>query len=89
MSSKTARLTALDYARAWGIFGMIIVNYKLAMEVGDHGAIWLHTIAGLFEGRASALFVVLAGIGVSLMTAKARLSRDQHMIRENRKTLVR
>lgn len=89
MSSKTTRLTALDYARAWAIFGMIIVNYKLAMEVGDHGAIWLHTIAGLFEGRASALFVVLAGIGVSLMTAKARLSRDQHMIRENRKTLVR
>ncbi|MBU5347737.1 DUF418 domain-containing protein [Paenibacillus lautus] len=89
MSSNTTRLTALDYARAWAIFGMIIVNYKLAMEVGDHGANWLQTIAGLFEGRASALFVVLAGIGVSLMTAKASISRNQHMIRENRKTLVK
>ncbi|WP_233354725.1 heparan-alpha-glucosaminide N-acetyltransferase domain-containing protein [Paenibacillus sp. JZ16] len=89
MSSNTTRLTALDYARAWAIFGMIIVNYKLAMEVGDHGANWLQTIAGLFEGRASALFVVLAGVGVSLMTAKASISRNQHMIRENRKTLVK
>lgn len=89
MSSNTTRLTALDYARAWAIFGMIIVNYKLAMEVEDHGANWLQTIAGLFEGRASALFVVLAGIGVSLMTAKASISRNQHMIRENRKTLVK
>ncbi|MCQ6557183.1 DUF418 domain-containing protein [Paenibacillus mendelii] len=89
MSQPSQRLTALDYARAWAIFGMIIVNYKLAMQAENADPAWLRAIAGLFEGRASALFVVLAGIGVSLMTAKARRSMDKDIIRRNRKSLYR
>jgi len=89
MSQSTKRITALDCARAWAIFGMIIVNYKLAMEAQNDGSVWLRTIANLFEGRASALFVVLAGIGVSLMTTKARSSMDKEIIRQSRKSLFR
>ncbi|MCD9025294.1 DUF418 domain-containing protein [Cohnella silvisoli] len=89
MSYSTQRITALDYARAWAIFGMIIVNYKLAMQAENDGATWLRTIAGLFEGRASALFVILAGIGVSLMTAKARNSKNKDLIRQSRNSLYR
>ncbi|MBP1988831.1 DUF418 domain-containing protein [Paenibacillus eucommiae] len=88
-STSTQRITALDYARAWAIFGMIIVNYKLAMEAEDDGSAWLRVIASLFEGRASALFVVLAGIGIALMTAKARSSLDKNLIRQNRKSLYK
>ncbi|NQX69241.1 DUF418 domain-containing protein [Paenibacillus alba] len=89
MSQSTERITALDYARAWAIFGMMIVNYKLAMQAENDGAAWLRAIAGLFEGRASALFVILAGIGVSLMCAKARTSMDKELIRRNRNSLLR
>lgn len=89
MSHLTQRITALDYARAWAIFGMIIVNYKLAMSAENDGAAWLRAIAGLFEGRASALFVVLAGIGISLMTAKARSTMDKDIIRQNRHSFYR
>ncbi|WCN36243.1 DUF418 domain-containing protein [Aneurinibacillus uraniidurans] len=87
--TQTQRITALDYARAWAIFGMIIVNYKLAMQAQSGGAEWLQVIAGLFEGRASALFVVLAGIGVSLMTAKARSSMERDALRKSRNSLHR
>lgn len=89
MSQSTQRITALDFARSWAIFGMIIVNYKLAMQAETGGAAWLTAIAGLFEGRASALFVVLAGIGVSLMTAKARISMSKDLIRQSRNSLYR
>lgn len=89
MSQSTQRITALDYARAWAIFGMIIVNYKLAMQAENDGPAWLRAIASLFEGRASALFVVLAGIGVSLMTAKSRVSMNKDVIRQSRNTLYR
>lgn len=89
MIQPPQRITALDLARAWAIFGMIMVNYKLAMQAENGGATWLIAIAGLFEGRASALFVVLAGIGVSLMTAKARLSMNKDLIRQNRNSLYR
>jgi len=88
-STQMQRITALDYARAWAIFGMIIVNYKLAMQAESGGAAWLQAIAGIFEGRASALFVVLAGIGVSLMTAKVRSSVDRDALRQSRSGLFR
>ncbi|WP_256757560.1 DUF418 domain-containing protein [Cohnella sp. WQ 127256] len=89
MSHSTQRITALDFARAWAIFGMIIVNYKLAMQAENNGAKWLIEIAGLFEGRASALFVMLAGLGVSLMTRKARSSMNKDLILNNRRSLYR
>ncbi|OAB41883.1 DUF418 domain-containing protein [Paenibacillus glacialis] len=89
MSQAKARITALDFARALAIFGMIIVNYRVAMQAEYSGLGWLQAIAGLFEGRASALFVVLAGIGVSLMTSKARSSMNEELIRKNRSILYR
>lgn len=49
----------------------------------------MQSIAGMFEGRASALFVVLAGIGVSLMTSKARSSMNAKIIRQSRNSLYR
>jgi uncharacterized membrane protein YeiB len=89
MSQPKQRITALDYARAWAIFGMITVNYMLGMQAENSGPTWLRAIAALFEGRASALFVVLAGIGVSLMTAKARISMDKDIIRQHRNSLYK
>ncbi|MFD0713162.1 hypothetical protein [Paenibacillus sp. GCM10027626] len=68
---------------------MIIVNYKLAMQAESSGPAWLQAIAGLFEGRASALFVVLAGIGVTLLTSKARSSMNGELIHQNRNSFYR
>lgn len=89
MSQSKARITALDFARALAIFGMIIVNYKLAMQAEHSGSKWLQSITDMFEGRASSLFVVLAGIGVSLMTSKARASMNRDLLRQNRSSLFR
>ncbi|RJX39001.1 DUF418 domain-containing protein [Paenibacillus pinisoli] len=89
MNQLKTRITALDYTRAWAIFGMIIVNYKLAMQAGNGGSELLQKIAGLLEGRASALFVLLAGIGVSLMTTKARMAKNEEQIRRNRYSLYK
>ncbi|WP_374015784.1 hypothetical protein ABU162_15395 [Paenibacillus thiaminolyticus] len=68
---------------------MITVNYGIAMKAENGGPVWLKTIVGLLEGRASALFVVLAGIGVALMTAKARGSGSEELLRRPRISLCR
>ncbi|BBH24152.1 membrane protein [Paenibacillus baekrokdamisoli] len=81
MSSK--RITGFDLARALSIFGMIIVNFKISMVADTGGPEWLSAFAGLFEGRASAVFVVLAGIGFSIMTRKARQG-DAKELRKSR-----
>ena len=63
------RLIGIDFARALALFGMVIVNFKLAMNA-DIGTPQLIEFAALFEGRASALFVILAGIGIAFLTKK-------------------
>ncbi|GAA1144156.1 DUF418 domain-containing protein [Nesterenkonia lutea] len=61
-----SRLYALDVARAAAIFGMIIVN------VGPYNTDgWASWIVRALNGRASILFVVLAGIGVSFLARRA------------------
>ncbi|MFD2671670.1 DUF418 domain-containing protein [Marinicrinis sediminis] len=74
MGSTSNRIVGFDIARALAIFGMVIVNYKISMGAEGNGAEWLIFLTGLFEGRAAAVFVILAGIGISLSTRKVRQS---------------
>lgn len=76
IGAKNKRIEGYDVARALAIFGMIIVNFKIVMGSSTAGADWLIVLAGLFEGRAVALFVILAGIGLSLLSRKAFQSGD-------------
>ncbi|NUL44687.1 DUF418 domain-containing protein [Cellulosimicrobium funkei] len=62
-----ARLTGLDAARALAIIGMIAVNVGPRGEPGFAGFVY-----DLPVGRASILFVVLAGVGMSFLTRSAR-----------------
>lgn len=69
------RLDGLDIARFLAFFGMVLVNFRIAAEVTGVGDL-PSTIIDLLEGRAAALFVVLAGIGLGLSRAgMALLSR--------------
>ena len=69
------RLYALDVARAAAVFGMIIVNVG---PYNDDG--WASWIVRALNGRASILFVVLAGIGVTFL---ARRSLTRGITRRN------
>jgi uncharacterized protein len=81
------RVMGFDLARALAIFGMVIVNFKTAMnsETGNDFLLWFSTI---FEGRASSLFVILAGIGVTFLTNKSRQQVAQIVVNKSRKTLI-
>lgn len=62
-----ARIIGFDLARAYAIFGMYIVNFNTVFgSHSDHKG--LSGILNLFNGNSSTLFVMLAGMGVSLMT---------------------
>ncbi|MCH1625321.1 DUF418 domain-containing protein [Fredinandcohnia quinoae] len=80
------RIEGLDFARALALFGMFVVNYKVIVEAEGNGSEWLIWFTELFQGRASAVFVLLAGIGISLMTKKAR-NGDSNIIRISKKNI--
>jgi uncharacterized membrane protein YeiB len=69
---STARLTGLDLARAWALLGMLVVNFRVALGVDKdpHAPCWLQAAVEALSGRAAALFVVLAGMGLALATRK-------------------
>jgi uncharacterized protein len=83
-----SRIIGFDFARALALFGMVIVNFKLAMNA-DNGTQMLLSFAHLFEGRASALFVILAGIGIAFLTKKARMSGASEDIQKVRWSLIK
>jgi len=62
-----SRLEGLDLARAFAIAGMVVVNYALVITPSSQTPAWLNLLLTAISGRAAALFVVLAGLGVALL----------------------
>lgn len=83
------RVIGLDLARALAVFGMVIVNFKIVMGAAENGPGWLVSLVGLLDGRAVATFVVLAGVGISLLSRSGRMSGDPELVRGNRNRLLR
>ncbi|MTI86908.1 MAG: DUF418 domain-containing protein [Balneolaceae bacterium] len=81
------RIIGIDMARALAIVGMVIVNFKIAF--GDSGNSWLQLFVHLFEGKAAATFVVLAGVGLSLMTKSAIRNQDHKKLKTARIRIIK
>lgn len=54
-------------ARGLAVLGMVLVNFDLALG-SQVGPVWVGRLVESVQGRASALFVVLAGIGIQLLS---------------------
>jgi uncharacterized membrane protein YeiB len=65
------RLAGFDVARSLAIFGMIIVHFTLVMTDGTPPEKWSEILLQILDGRPAATFVILAGIGATLMAKKA------------------
>jgi uncharacterized membrane protein YeiB len=89
INSSGDRIIGFDFARAIAILSMIIVNFKVVMEVDRTGTGHLVSLFKLLEGRAAATFVILAGVGLSLFSHHARLANDTKKIIQNRNTLFK
>jgi len=66
------RLEALDAVRFLAFCGMVLVNFRIAAQVAP-GNDWATVLVDALEGRAAALFVILAGIGLALSRIPAGL----------------
>lgn len=58
------RLHGLDIARFFAFVGMVLVNFRIAAMVEATPG-WASSLTNHMEGRAAALFVVLAGLGLA------------------------
>lgn len=84
----SGRIDGFDLARAIAIFGMVTVNFRAALASGETPR-WLYLLAEQVNGRAAALFVFLAGVGIALLSARSRASGDRAAIRADRLSLFK
>ena len=75
-SKNSNRIIGFDIARGIAILLMIIVNFKLAFNAYS-GNSYLLTAVRFLIGKAAALFVILAGIGMSLLSKKFLVNKNK------------
>lgn len=61
------RIIGFDLARAYAIFGMFIVNFNMVFGSYDDQSS-IGQFLSLFSGNSSTVFVILAGMGIALMS---------------------
>ena len=87
----STRIVGYDFARSLALFGLVVVNFIPDVEVRDLG---LHHVMqvqlrSLTQGGSIATFLVLAGVGVSLLTQQILITNEVHGITDSRKRLIR
>ncbi|MGB0505695.1 MAG: DUF418 domain-containing protein [Pikeienuella sp.] len=68
--AKSTRLDGLDFARFVAFVGMVLVNFHIVLAPTAEGG-----ISSIFEGKAAASFVVLAGLGLGLAAKQMDMRR--------------
>ena len=79
------RILGYDLARSFAMLGMIVFHFALVMAHDTTRPGWLAFLVGLLDGRAATLFVVLAGVGLTL---RSRNIRDDGSASAVRRTLI-
>ena len=83
-NQMNTRIAGYDFARSLALFGLVSANFSHSVDHID--PYWLHT--HIQEG-AFATFLVLGGIGVSLLTQRARITNAAHRSTDSRKRLIK
>lgn len=84
-SPPRGRLTGVDAARGLALLGMFAVHiFPAGTADGNVSLPW-----ALASGRSSALFAVLAGIGLAFMTGRRRWVTSPHLTRSARVPVIR
>ena len=78
------RIAGYDFARLLAVFGLVVVNFSGGVAHADFH--WLHHF---IQSGATATFMLLAGVGVSLLTQSVRTTNGTHGIADSRKRLIK
>ncbi len=95
--TPSSRIESLDVTRAIALFGVVAMNYHAYLNGAQsmyptHPSVWermFNPLTGPLTTRFAATFVLIAGIGVSLFTQRARASNNCADIGHARIVLLR
>jgi uncharacterized membrane protein YeiB len=70
------RIIGFDLARAYALFGMFIVNFNYCFGSVFYTKEPVGRFLNLFTGNSTSIFIILAGMGVALMSQRIDNNRD-------------
>jgi uncharacterized protein len=80
-SLSSHRVIGYDLARALAVLGMVVVNTTSILEVSEFSPAWLEPAVDFLYGRAAVVFVMLAGVSISLITRRHPAPADLRTLR--------
>lgn len=86
---KPQRIAGYDVARAVAVMGMVLVNSYCILLNSRREPVWFVELVDFIYGRAAVLFVMLAGVGLSLLARKAILAADGVKLQKVRSMLFK
>jgi len=97
ITHRRERLVGPDVVRAIALIGVVVMNYHgylngtnaVAGDDAAFGARLFDPWTGVLSTRFAATFMLVAGVGVTLLTDRSRTSGDREAIRDDRWRLVR
>lgn len=84
-SGGTGRITGMDVARGLAVIGMMGAHLDLSEDLSWSPSSW----QALVYGRSAALFAVLAGVSIALLSGGARPASGGALVRARGRILVR
>ena len=87
------RIAGYDLARSLALFWLVVVNFSVGvenadLEKADHG-LFQWQVHHLIPVGATTVFLVLAGIGVSLLKQRDQITKDTRESTDSRKRLIK
>ena len=87
------RIAGYDFVRSLALFWLVVVNFgvgigKADLEKVDHG-LFEWQLHHLIPAGATTVFLVLAGIGVSLLKQRDQITKDTRESTDSRKRLIK
>lgn len=86
LAPAAARLVGIDIARCLALLGMIAAHTVSSSDPGAPGGV--DPLFQLVAGRSAALFAVLAGLSIALVTRRASAAGDQRSVTAYRGQVV-
>ena len=74
------RIIGFDIARAYAIFGMFIVNFNFSFGATMASTDLVGRFLNIFVGNSTAIFIICAGMGISLMTNRHNYSKEENIL---------
>ena len=81
----TERIIGFDLARAYAIFGMYIVNFNFCFGSIMQPTELLGRFMNLFTGNSTAIFIICAGMGVSMLATRSNYTNEE---KANTKSII-